>query len=114
MFSQGSNKIEIIFLQFPFSKEEEAKWDGNAFKKMKNLKTLIIKNGSFSQGPNHIPNSLRVLGWNKYPSEDLPSDLCPNKLVICKLSNSRISSLWLTSFLLKKASALSFFLNFKS
>ncbi|XP_027357332.1 TMV resistance protein N-like [Abrus precatorius] len=99
--NEGSNQIEIIILQFPFSgkrEDEEVKWDGDAFKKMKSLKTLIIKNGCFSKGPNHLPNNLRVLEWNKYPSEDFPSNFCPKKLAICNLPSSRISS----CFLLRK------------
>ena len=50
-------------MNFPLFKEREVEWDGDAFKRMKNLKTLIIKNGLFSKGPKHLPNTLRVLEW---------------------------------------------------
>ncbi|KAH1061117.1 hypothetical protein GYH30_004555 [Glycine max] len=59
----GTSRIEIIFMNFPLFKEREVEWDGDAFKRMKNLKTLIIKNGLFSKGPKHLPNTLRVLEW---------------------------------------------------
>ncbi|XLT60538.1 hypothetical protein HN873_053142, partial [Arachis hypogaea] len=76
----GSSTIEIIYLEFPLFEREgdedplkkegnrdvEVKWDGKAFKDMKNLKTLIIKNCCFSQSPKHLPNSLRVLEWWRY------------------------------------------------
>ena len=45
------------------SSGEEVEWDGDAFKEMKNLKTLIIKSDCFSKGPKHLPNTLRVLEW---------------------------------------------------
>ena len=59
---------------------------------MKNLKTLIIRNGKFSKGPKYLPNNLRVLEWWRYPSHCLPSDFHPKKLSICKLPYSCISS----------------------
>ncbi|MED6183284.1 hypothetical protein PIB30_036470 [Stylosanthes scabra] len=83
--NQGSSTIEIIYLEFPSFKDAEVKWDGTAFKEMKNLKTLIIKNGCFSKSPKHLPNSLRVLEWRKYPSEYFPPDFQPEMLCILKL-----------------------------
>ena len=85
---KGSSQIEIIYLEFPSSEEEVIKWKGDELKKMQNLKTLIVKNGSFSNGPKYLPNSLRVLEWHKYPSRVIPSDFCPKKLSICKLQQS--------------------------
>ncbi|MED6113713.1 hypothetical protein PIB30_073394 [Stylosanthes scabra] len=66
-------------------KDLEVKWDGTAFKEMENLKTLIVKNGCFSRGPKHLPNSLRVLEWRRYPSKCFPYDFHPKKLTILKL-----------------------------
>ncbi|KEH26838.1 disease resistance protein (TIR-NBS-LRR class) [Medicago truncatula] len=86
--NKGSSQIEIIYLEFPLSEEEVIEWKGDELKKMQNLKTLIVKNGSFSKGPKYLPNSLRVLEWPKYPSRIIPSDFCPKKLSICKLQQS--------------------------
>ncbi|MED6112668.1 hypothetical protein PIB30_063664 [Stylosanthes scabra] len=97
--NQGTSAIEIIYLEFPFfrrerdedpmTKEEckdvKVKWDGAAFKEMKNLKTLIIKNGYFSRSPKHLPNSLRVMEWWRYPANCFPYDFHPKKLTILKL-----------------------------
>ncbi|KAK7314808.1 hypothetical protein VNO77_33336 [Canavalia gladiata] len=88
----GTSDIEIIHLNFPFFEEPVIDWDGEAFKKMKNLKTLIIKIGSFSKGPKHLPNSLRLLEWWRYPSPDLPYDFHPKKLTMCKLPYSHFTS----------------------
>ncbi|MED6119979.1 hypothetical protein PIB30_016780 [Stylosanthes scabra] len=98
--NQGTSAVEIIYLEFPLSKMEEKEknkdvqvvWDGTAFKKMKNLKTLIVKNGCFSKGPVHLPNSLRVMEWWEYPSKYFPSDFHPKKLSILKLPNSLFTS----------------------
>ncbi|MED6146135.1 hypothetical protein PIB30_031727 [Stylosanthes scabra] len=79
----GTNKIELMFLEAPMSKVID--WDGEAFRTMGNLKALIIKRGNFFNGPNHLPNSLRVLEWCGYPWHSLPPDFHPEKLPILKL-----------------------------
>ena len=77
---------------------EEVEWDGMAFKEMNNLKTLIIRGGCFTTGPKHLPNSLRVLEWRRYPSPSLPFDFNPKKLVSLQLPDSCLTSLnWLNS-----------------
>ncbi|XP_061337739.1 disease resistance protein Roq1-like [Gastrolobium bilobum] len=99
----GTNAIEIIYLDFPLFGEEEVivQWNGKAFENMKNLKTLVIRKGHFSKGPEHLPNSLRVLEWQRFPSQHLPSDFLPKKLAICKLPKGCFTSLELV-VLLKK------------
>lgn len=109
LFSKGTSSIQVIILDFP-NFEEVVEWDGKAFKEMKNLKTLIIRVGSFSKGPEHLPNSLRVLEWWGYPSPSLPSNFHPKKLVILKLPQSRLMSLNL--LIPKKVSTISSFLLF--
>ncbi|RDX66260.1 TMV resistance protein N, partial [Mucuna pruriens] len=101
--NSGTSQIEIICLVFSFhDKEQIVEWNRKAFKKMKNLKTLIIKNGNFSKGPKHLPNSLRVLEWCKYPAQGLPPDFRSKKLAVCKLPESCFGSLELAD--LSKAS----------
>jgi hypothetical protein len=82
----------------------EVKWDKEAFKKMKNLRTLIIRHGTFSESPKHLPNSLRILEWWKYPSGGVPSDFYPKKLAICKFAFDLASFVWRD--FLKKASVM--------
>ncbi|MED6143201.1 hypothetical protein PIB30_004292 [Stylosanthes scabra] len=109
--NQGTSAIEIMHLKFPLTEEEENEeppriqrnkdfeviWDGEAFRRMKNIEILIIKNGCFSTPPSYLPNSLRVLEWWKYPSEYLPAGFHPKKLSILKLPKN-ILSLQLDSF----------------
>jgi len=106
LFSKGTSSIQILILDFP-EFEEVVEWDGMAFKEMKNLKTLIIRVGSFSKGPEHLPNSLRVLEWSGYPSPSLPPNFYPKKLVILELRQSCLMSLNL--LILKKVSAINSF-----
>ncbi|KAH1193127.1 TMV resistance protein N [Glycine max] len=101
--NKGTSQIEIICMDFPIFQEIQIEWDGYAFKKMKKLKTLIIRNGHFSKGPKHLPNTLRVLEWKRYPTQNFPYDFYPKKLAICKLPYSGFTSHEL-AVLLKKAS----------
>ncbi|KAH1247769.1 TMV resistance protein N [Glycine max] len=101
-YKTATSKIEIICLDYPiFDEEEIVQWDGTTFQNMQNLKTLIIRNGNFSKGPEYLPNSLRVFEWWGYPSHCLPSDFHPKELAICKLPCSRISTTELTNLLTK-------------
>lgn len=87
MYYKGTSSIEIIHLDSPLIEDEEAiEWDGEAFKKMENLRTLIIKKCKFSQAAKCLPTGLRVLEWWRYPLEELPSDFNSNQLVIRNLS----------------------------
>ena len=74
-------------------RDSEVQWDGNALKKMKNLSILVVKSACFSCGPKHLPNGLRVLDWEQYPSSSLPSNFNPRKLVILNLNRSCLTTL---------------------
>ncbi|XP_039682591.1 TMV resistance protein N [Medicago truncatula] len=90
--NKGSSEIEIIYLECSSSEKVVVDWKGDELEKMQKLKTLIVKNGTFSNGPKYLPNSLRVLEWQKYPSRVIPSDFFPKKLSICKLQQSDFTS----------------------
>ncbi|XP_039689130.1 disease resistance protein RUN1 isoform X3 [Medicago truncatula] len=75
--NKGTSKIEMIYLNSP-SMDLVIDWNGKAFKKMTNLKTLIIENVSFSKDPKYLPCSLRVLKLNGCSSESLSS------IIFCK------------------------------
>jgi len=62
-------------------------WNGKAFKKMTNLKTLIIENFSFSKGSKYLPRSLRVLKCHGCSSESLSSIICSKASEIMSFSN---------------------------
>ncbi|XP_039686423.1 TMV resistance protein N isoform X1 [Medicago truncatula] len=100
--NMGTDTIEVIIINL--CNDKEVQWSGKAFTKMKNLKILIIRSARFSRGPQKLPNSLRVLDWNGYPSQSLPADFNPKNLMILSLPES-----CLVSFkLLKVFESLSF------
>ncbi|XP_058721818.1 disease resistance protein Roq1-like isoform X2 [Vicia villosa] len=84
--NKGTDSIEVIICDL--HKIKEVKWCGKAFGQMKNLKILIIRNGRFSQGPQILPNSLKVLDWSGYQSSSLPSEFNPKNLAILNLPES--------------------------
>jgi len=69
---KGTSKVEMIYMNF-HSMEPVIDQKGKAFKKMTNLKTLVIENGHFSKGLKYLRSSLRVLKWKGFTSESLSS-----------------------------------------
>ncbi|XP_014500013.1 TMV resistance protein N isoform X2 [Vigna radiata var. radiata] len=86
--NKGTYRIQGMMVDLPDDYMVHLKDD--SFKKMKNLKILIVRNGNFFGSPQHLPNSLRLLDWMKYPSS-LPSSFQPKKLVVLNLSGSRFT-----------------------
>ncbi|KAG4385092.1 hypothetical protein AAZX31_12G025800 [Glycine max] len=84
----GSSKIQGIMLDPPL--REEIECTDIVFKKMKNLRILIVRQTIFSCEPCYLPNNLRVLEWTEYPSQSFPSDFYPSKLVRFNLSGSNL------------------------
>ncbi|AES76199.2 NB-ARC domain protein [Medicago truncatula] len=66
---KGTSKIEMIYLNSPSMKPVDM--NEKAFKKMTNLKTLIIEKGNFSKGPKYLPSSLVFCKWIGCPSKTL-------------------------------------------
>ncbi|XP_054813332.1 disease resistance protein Roq1-like [Prosopis cineraria] len=78
--AKGSEEVGIIISRDQ-SKCIEVNWDGKAFKKMKNLKILMLnENMKLLEGPKYLPNSLKVLRWPRYPSSCLPLNFHPKEL----------------------------------
>ncbi|XP_057445942.1 disease resistance protein Roq1-like [Lotus japonicus] len=82
----GTEKVELIMLDG--CKNKEVQCSGKAFMKMKNLRILVVDNAVFSTGPKRLPNSLKVLSWNCYPSQSLPSDFNPKQLEMLHMRES--------------------------
>ncbi|BFG40925.1 hypothetical protein CerSpe_271990 [Prunus speciosa] len=88
----ATNKIQGIALSM--EKPEKADWNCVAFSKMINLKFLEVDNVLISSIPIILPNSLRIMKWNWYPSKYLPSNFQPNKLVSLEMRSSKLVGLW--------------------
>ncbi|XP_008237436.1 PREDICTED: TMV resistance protein N-like [Prunus mume] len=88
----ATNKIQGIALSMV--KLEKADWNCEAFSKMINLKFLEVDNVINTSSPIILPNSLRTMIWNYFPSKFLPSDFQPNKLVSLEMQDSELVGLW--------------------
>ncbi|KAL5845707.1 hypothetical protein ACOSQ3_009231 [Xanthoceras sorbifolium] len=101
----GTEAIKGMFLDT--SKIRKLDLSSQAFEKMCNLKFLKIYNGTpeygnpiyFSKvhlprGLDHLPDELRYLYWDGYPSKFLPSNLSLENLVKLNLSYSNVEQLW--------------------
>ncbi|CAJ1971312.1 unnamed protein product [Sphenostylis stenocarpa] len=86
--NSGSYKIQGIMLDPP--QREKVCWSGTAFKKMKWLRILIVRNTSFSPEPQYLPNHLRVLDWEEYPSKSFPSSFHPKKIIVFNWPRSHL------------------------
>ncbi|KAM5546801.1 disease resistance protein RUN1-like [Rosa sericea] len=88
----GTETIRSIALCLP--KVEELAWNPNAFHMMSELKFLKIQNLVLCQGPKCLPDDIRVLEWNLYPSKSLPADFQPVELFELILHHSKIDQIW--------------------
>ena len=61
--------------------------------KMKNLKFLMASNVDICGDLEYIPNELRVLDWQGFPSSSLPSNFRPKNLVVFNMPESWVKSL---------------------
>ena len=60
-----------------------------AFKMMENLEFLMVRNVLISEELKNLPNGLKLLEWEQYPFS-LPSNFCPQELVVLKMPQSCI------------------------
>ena len=85
--NQGSKKIRGIMLHSPNSITVQL--HPEAFKKMKNLKYLIVRNVLIFEELKYLPNGLKLLEWGPDPLS-LPSNFCSQQLVVLKMSGNCI------------------------
>ncbi|KAK9948408.1 hypothetical protein M0R45_003984 [Rubus argutus] len=88
----GTKAIRSITLCLP--KLAELTWNPNAFFKMSKLKFLKMQNLVLCQGPDYLPDSIRILEWTSYPSKSLPPNFQPVELIELILHHSNINQLW--------------------
>ena len=79
-------------LRSPKSKSTTEQLEAKIFRKMKNLRFLIIHNVHFHghEGLEYLPNGLRLLDWDTYPFSSLPSSFCPKNLVVFRMPRNRM------------------------
>ncbi|XP_021819712.1 TMV resistance protein N-like [Prunus avium] len=88
----ATNKIQGITLRM--AELEVVDWNCEAFSKMLNLKFLEFDNVIISSNPTFLPNSLRIMKWNWYPSKFFPSDFQPIFLIRVEMRHNKLVRLW--------------------
>ncbi|KAM7473451.1 hypothetical protein LguiB_020694 [Lonicera macranthoides] len=61
---------------------------------MTELRLLEIHNACIPKGPDYLPDELRWIDWDKYPSNALPAMFEADALVGLRLHCSRLKQLW--------------------
>ncbi|KAM7469669.1 hypothetical protein LguiA_007852 [Lonicera macranthoides] len=91
--STGTENIEGILLH-PQEREYKIEMGTKAFRKMTKLRLLEIHNTCIPKGPEYLPDELRWIDWDKYPSNSLPTMFDVDVLVGLRLHCSRLKQLW--------------------
>ncbi|KAM7469097.1 hypothetical protein LguiA_007280 [Lonicera macranthoides] len=65
-----------------------------AFRKMAKLRLLEIHYTHIPKGPDYLPNELRWIDWDEYPSNYLPTTFEADNLVGLRLHRSGLRQLW--------------------
>ncbi|XP_042966079.1 disease resistance protein RPV1-like isoform X2 [Carya illinoinensis] len=89
--NKGTNNIEGILIDLP--NEDLIHLSPGAFKKMPNLRMLIIRNALFSELPSYFSNKLRVLDFKNYQGTSLPSNFNGKNLVYLRMTMCKLESL---------------------
>nr|WIL60005.1 nodulation protein [Melilotus officinalis] len=88
--NSGSGVIQGIMLDPPQPIKQED-WSDTVFEKMNRLRILIVRNTTFSSEPKHLPNQLRLLDWEVYPSKSFPPKFHPKKIIVFNLPKSQLT-----------------------
>ncbi|KAM7469109.1 hypothetical protein LguiA_007292 [Lonicera macranthoides] len=92
----GTKNIESILLDpklmlwDPYEREYTIEMGTKAFRKMTKLRLLEIHYTRIPKGPDYLPNELRWIDWDKYPSNYLPTTYEADILVGLRLHWSRL------------------------
>ncbi|KAM7473381.1 hypothetical protein LguiB_020624 [Lonicera macranthoides] len=78
---EDTENIEGILLHPPLEQECTIEMATEAFRKMAKLRLLEIHNTCIPKGLDYLPNELRWIDWDKYPSSSLPSTFEADVLV---------------------------------
>uniref|UniRef100_A0A7N2M6N9 Disease resistance protein Roq1-like winged-helix domain-containing protein n=1 Tax=Quercus lobata TaxID=97700 RepID=A0A7N2M6N9_QUELO len=103
--SKGSDEIRGIKLHSP--NPITMQLHTKAFRKMENLKFLMVSNVLIFKELKYLPNGLKLLEWDQYHFS-LPSNFCPQELVVLKMPHSciRLEKLFKQGFLFKNLKSI--------
>nr|ADI99934.1 TIR-NBS-LRR-AAA+ATPase class resistance protein [Cucumis sativus] len=88
--NSGTDAVKGIKLDFPNSTRLDV--DPQAFRKMKNLRLLIVQNARFSTKIEYLPDSLKWIKWHGFRQPTFPSFFTMKNLVGLDLQHSFIKT----------------------
>ncbi|ANM67383.1 Disease resistance protein (TIR-NBS-LRR class) family [Arabidopsis thaliana] len=99
-----SGTRKVLGISLDMDEIEELHLQVDAFKKMLNLRFLkLYTNTNISEKEdklllpkefNYLPNTLRLLSWQRFPMRCMPSDFFPKYLVKLLMPGSKLEKLW--------------------
>ncbi|KAG6599270.1 Disease resistance protein RUN1, partial [Cucurbita argyrosperma subsp. sororia] len=89
--NSGTDAIEAIKLELHGPKIRDV--DPQAFRKMKNLRWLFVRDIRFSKTLKYLPENLKLIKWHGFTQESLPSCFITKNLVGLDLQHSFIRNL---------------------
>ncbi|KAJ4849909.1 hypothetical protein Tsubulata_032884, partial [Turnera subulata] len=102
---QGAERVEALSLDMS-QVSRIIQLSPKVFEEMDNLRLLrfYFKDADWyknptklhlpQQGLEYLPNTLRLLDWERYPSPSLPLNFCPENMVYLKMPGSSLTQLW--------------------
>ncbi|XP_062002318.1 disease resistance-like protein DSC1 [Rosa rugosa] len=102
--NRGTGAIECLVMSLDHISDLDIK--PSAFKQMHNLRLLklhferycdpmsCVNKVHLPRGLECLPQALRIMQWDGYPLNSLPSKFCAEKLVELRMRNSRLQRLW--------------------
>ena len=87
---QGTDAVKAIKLELPNLTRLDV--DPRAFRKMKNLRLLMVRNARFSTNLKYLPDNLKWIKWHAFSQDSLPSSFITKNLVGLDLQYSRIQN----------------------
>ncbi|KAJ4822805.1 hypothetical protein Tsubulata_040863 [Turnera subulata] len=104
--SKGAERVEALSLDMS-QVSRTIQLSPKVFEGMDNLRLLsfFLRDGYWyknptsklhlpQQGLEYLPNTLRLLHWDRYPSASLPSNFHPENMVYLKMPGSSLTQLW--------------------
>ncbi|KAJ4832229.1 hypothetical protein Tsubulata_049111, partial [Turnera subulata] len=97
---QGAERVEALSLDMSQG-SRMIQLSPKVFEEMDNLRLLRFYNNNNrvklhlpQEGLEYLPNTLRLLHWDRYPSASLPSNFCPENMVYLEMPGSSLTQLW--------------------
>ncbi|XP_022640193.1 disease resistance protein RPP4-like [Vigna radiata var. radiata] len=97
--NKGSDVIQCILQDI--NEMEEVKVHAKAFKKMSNLRMLMLNsyprpwyNVFLKSSLVSLPDTLKILNWTGFHQKSLPPNFCPQNLVRLEMSGCHLEQLW--------------------